>query len=795
LKKRQLLEIEIKTDMYSYTWDSETGGLLLNSSPLQFSKEPRPVYYQELDILGFDKYWNYAKDDSAPYMWAEANNYYYRGKLVAQTKGGSFFTAPHIILIDDPEPGNGPLQRVDVESMLLKNQEIMEGLIAETIKKVYNTYLEHRDKVDIFHVSFSGGKDSEVTLDIVQRALPHNDFVVVFGDTGMEFPDTYAMVEDAKIKCAQMGISFYVAKSHMKPADSWRMFGPPTSTIRWCCSVHKTTPQLLLIKDILKKDNFTEMAFVGVRADESVRRSGYDYVSYGMKHRGQWSCNPILQWNSAEVYLYIYMNGLRLNSAYKRGNTRAGCLVCPMSTNRNDFLNYRCYPEQTKALTDIIFELNTSEQKNSDKQVSYVENNGWKARKNGRDISISPKDYDESIVGSNLVITFKNIGNNYIQWLKTLGSVIYNEDCSRIVIDSHGSSHELSVSYLDNDYIRVIISNESTASNIIFLKNIRKIFRKCHYCVGCKVCEANCKFGNLSFDERGNVSIKDTCKHCGQCLDIDTGCFVYKSLWLSKGLGNMNKSKSLDCYAAHAPKIEWFQQYVKLGERFKTEHTLGNNQIPMFNRFLRDSGIIDGDIETQLGRLLRESNLDDLSVWAIMLVNLSYTPEVGWFISTFDFHTTISQNEIVNKLSEIDTVSSSALKSIPSALKRISQLPLAEVGFGSSIKAAKEFGGTCFNRIPWQEPDPKVILYSLYKFAETCGSYYQFTLSSLLDIDVDRDGISPSQIFGFDRDSMTSILKGLSINYPDYISVSFTHDLDSITLREEKSSGDILNLF
>lgn len=753
--------------MYSYTWDSETGGLLLNSSPLQFSKEPRPVYYQELDILGFDKYWNYAKDDSAPYMWAEANNYYYRGKLVAQTKGGSFFTAPHIILIDDPEPGNGPLQRVDVESMLLKNQEIMEGLIAETIKKVYNTYLEHRDKVDIFHVSFSGGKDSEVTLDIVQRALPHNDFVVVFGDTGMEFPDTYAMVEDAKIKCAQMGISFYVAKSHMKPADSWRMFGPPTSTIRWCCSVHKTTPQLLLIKDILKKDTFTEMAFVGVRADESVRRSGYDYVSYGMKHRGQWSCNPILQWNSAEVYLYIYMNGLRLNSAYKRGNTRAGCLVCPMSTNRNDFLNYRCYPEQTKALTDIIFELNTSEQKNSDKQVSYVENNGWKARKNGRDISISPKDYDESIVGSNLVITFKNIGNNYIQWLKTLGSVIYNEDCSRIVIDSHGSSHELSVSYLDNDYIRVIISNESTASNIIFLKNIRKIFRKCHYCVGCKVCEANCKFGNLSFDERGNVSIKDTCKHCGQCLDIDTGCFVYKSLWLSKGLGNMNKSKSLDCYAAHAPKIEWFQQYVKLGERFKTEHTLGNNQIPMFNRFLRDSGIIDGDIETQLGRLLRESNLDDLSVWAIMLVNLSYTPEVGWFISTFDFHTTISQNEIVNKLSEIDTVSSSALKSIPSALKRISQLPLAEVGFGSSIKAAKEFGGTCFNRIPWQEPDPKVILYSLYKFAETCGSYYQFTLSSLLDIDVDRDGISPSQIFGLDRDSMTSILKGLSINYPD----------------------------
>lgn len=83
--------------MYSYTWDSETGGLLLNSSPLQFSKEPRPVYYQELDILGFDRFWKYAKDDSAPYMWAEANNYYYRGKLVAQTKGGAFLLHPILL--------------------------------------------------------------------------------------------------------------------------------------------------------------------------------------------------------------------------------------------------------------------------------------------------------------------------------------------------------------------------------------------------------------------------------------------------------------------------------------------------------------------------------------------------------------------------------------------------------------------------------------------------------------------------------------------------------------------------
>ena len=90
--------------MYAYEWDSSTGGYILTPMPLAFSKEPRPVYYKELDILGFDKYWDYDKNDSFPYMWAEANNYYYRGRLVAKTKGGSLYTPPELVLIEDPEP-------------------------------------------------------------------------------------------------------------------------------------------------------------------------------------------------------------------------------------------------------------------------------------------------------------------------------------------------------------------------------------------------------------------------------------------------------------------------------------------------------------------------------------------------------------------------------------------------------------------------------------------------------------------------------------------------------------------
>ena len=103
--------------MYSYTYDTETGGVLLNTSPMQFSKEPRPVYYKELDLLGFDKYWDYEKQDALPYMWAEANKYYYFGRLVAQTKGGSLYAAPELEIKEEIDE---KLRTVDIDDSTAK---------------------------------------------------------------------------------------------------------------------------------------------------------------------------------------------------------------------------------------------------------------------------------------------------------------------------------------------------------------------------------------------------------------------------------------------------------------------------------------------------------------------------------------------------------------------------------------------------------------------------------------------------------------------------------------------------
>ena len=133
-----------------------------------------------------------------------------------------------------------------------------------------------------------------------------------------------------------------------------------------------------------------------------------------------------------------------------------------------------------------------------------------------------------------------------------------------------------------------------------------------------------------------------------------------------------------------------------------------------------------------------------------------------------------------------------AVSDIISSLGRISQLPLSNVGVGKAEYKGKSVLYFC--RTSWQHPVSEVILYSLYKFAEACGGYYQFSLKTLYDETIEREGVSPTQIFGIDRKSMIGILNGLSANYPDFISASFTLDLENITLREDKSSRDVLGL-
>jgi phosphoadenosine phosphosulfate reductase len=66
--------------MHKVIWDPETGGVLLTREiPEQGSavNPPRPVFYEELDLLGFDRYWEYPTCEE-PLLWAIDRRYFYK---------------------------------------------------------------------------------------------------------------------------------------------------------------------------------------------------------------------------------------------------------------------------------------------------------------------------------------------------------------------------------------------------------------------------------------------------------------------------------------------------------------------------------------------------------------------------------------------------------------------------------------------------------------------------------------------------------------------------------------------
>lgn len=791
--------------MYSYTYDKKTGGILLNSSPTGFSKEPRPVYASELDLLGLDQYWKYDKQNERPYMWAEANNYYYRGTLVAKLRGGNIYTAPDILFaficrnfkikpngkstkkivfksppkipsfIDKkgnrfclilPEPHGMSLRPINIEAMVAANHEMLEIIEQTTVKKILGVYTKQKKNVDCFYIAFSGGKDSCVLLDLVKKALPKGSFVVVFGDTGMEFPDTYEVVRKTKRQCIIDEIPFYIAKSHFNPQDSWVLFGPPSRTLRWCCSVQKSTPQIFKLREITGKVKYKGLAFVGVRAQESATRAGYEYETYGKKIKGQYDFYPILEWTSAEIFLYIFANEICINNTYKKGNSRAGCLVCPMSGELSEYMRYASYPDEVMQYTDLI--RNTSDKSFSDARFKdFMKRGAWKSRADGRFVGGTIRKYREEIKDAKTLIKITKPSSDWKEWIKTL-----NWDIPFSLNQT-------------NDGYTVSVLTEDLRRNPSLAKIFRQVFRKAAYCGACGVCAANCKNGCISFE---NSSIRiEGCRYCHDCHNPPGGCLLYDSLKLPVGGVRV---RSINSFTEHAPKTEWITSYFNDKDSFFDENNLGPDQQVKFRVFLRDAGLSNKNHFSSFAKLVSSIGWESEISLGLVLVNLvAANPQMEWYVKNIDVGYIYTRQNVIDMLLS-DGLLVRPANSVYKAYKRIVETP-----FGTRLRFGyvTEEGGIV--RTKCSVTDPRVVMYGLFKFAEKCNGYKEFTLATLLNENIDRDGISPTRIFGLNRNDMIPLLLGLTSKYPEFITSSFTHDLEKITLAGSKSSQDVLDLF
>ena len=62
--------------MYSFDWNAKTGGYVLNTKSARFvASEIRPVFAEELKLVGFDAHFKFDANETRPICWAKQNLY------------------------------------------------------------------------------------------------------------------------------------------------------------------------------------------------------------------------------------------------------------------------------------------------------------------------------------------------------------------------------------------------------------------------------------------------------------------------------------------------------------------------------------------------------------------------------------------------------------------------------------------------------------------------------------------------------------------------------------------------
>ncbi len=770
--------------MYDIEWDADTGGFLLVDKTADGSNnEIRPVFHEELDLLGFDKYWQYPKANE-PLLWAVgARKYYYRGELVAEAEGGAMFSPPNLRIYKN----DIRIVPTNVQKMVAKNSAVLQGLVQQALRFIWQTYAKRGRDVDIVTVAFSGGKDSMVILDLVQRTLEPDQFVVVFGDTGMEVRDTYLAVKEAQARWPYL--RFYTARSRKDALTTWREMGPPSRIHRWCHAVHKTAPTLLLLRELTGKPAVKVLVFDGVRKEESLKRSGYSELTPGGKHKLQINASPILRWNAGEVFLYIFSRQLYLNRAYRYGCVRVGCAVCPMASRWRDLIFHSVYVEDTDPFLRELEGYALAAGVPDDELKDYMNQGGWKGRGGGRYLDEGGIRVIEQKEGQDIRFILRNPSEDWWEWAEVLGEMV-RIDGERGLLHVNGATYPYTVKDRPGG-ITVEVQGLGEADRFT-QSHFRAVAVKSAYCSHCQACAVECATGALEISDK--VKILDTCTHCASCLNVRGHCLRAKSLVTSREGQKMGEKIILHTYQEFGIRREWLHEFFHSADEWFHRNTLGNRQFDAMMNWLRHAEVItrtkNGLQITELGEKLRRMGADDPLTWAIIWVNLirNSTP-VRWYVLNVPWGTSLAKSRIVAKMAENFPQQKSTRNNAATALLELLQkTPLGgELGMGLK-EGDKRKGDQMIYKKGWETPHSTALLYSLYRYAEKTGRY-EFTVSELYG--GAEEG--PYVAFGVSQEALRGILRGMSAQGGSLLRVNIVRDLDNIFLDPGVRAWEVLD--
>lgn len=780
--------------MYSYEWDKRTGGYRLTTQTGKFvASEIRPVFAEEITLMGLESWLKFDPNERRPLLWAKQNVYMYRGVEIAKFNR-TRYGKPLDIEWKGTGEGEGTheisktqqklkLVPVDIEAMVAKNQGIMTALVADTLKRIKEIYDAYAEKCDAVYIGFSCGKDSAVLLDLCHKVLPL-DVPVVFSDTGMELPDTFRVWDD--IQSCYKGRPLLKVSAKTTALENWRLFGPPSQALRWCCSVHKSTPAILALKDRIGKRSIKTLAFVGVRGEESLRRSEYDDIGDGLKSNSQVNAMPILGWSAHELWLYIFEHNLVLNEAYRKGVPRVGCLLCPMSTDRqNDIIRIN-YHDAVAPFANAVRDTIDREFSSKEDADAFVYEGGWYARKSGvslKQVIVEPGVERKS---DRVICEFPIEGESTLmEWLKAIGKI----DGAEIAL-SKDSNRGLLECVWENGK-----ADKSISKWLVYAVH------KAIACAGCNVCEAECPTGALRLEKdtcsgKAKVFIDETtCVHCMKCYAPDEGCWRYYSKRYAGGK-TMNIS-GINKYMTFGLKPEWIEVLANEGANFRQTTALGTRMVPAAITWFREAGLIEDSAAINTTLVLevgKKRGFDDLMFWHLLWIRLAnISPLVKWYVCNTDIDTGYQIKHLDETLAPSVASASVRKGALQSLCQLVKTSPLSE---GEGALVEPEMKGRALEKLTRRSRsvDPLVVLYGLYVMAEKCERA-AFTVRQMMVVDFNEEVVSPIALFGIPPDEFKKQCMGLAAVYPDFIVCSFTLGLDEVRVfPETKKRNDVVEL-
>ena len=183
-------------------------------------------------------------------------------------------------------------------------------------------------------LSYSGGKDSDVILELAKMAgIPYR---AIYKATTIDPPGTIAHAKEMGAEVIHPKKTFFqlVSKS-----------GFPSRFSRECCSV-------------LKEYKVCDRAIQGIRRSESRKRAErYKEPEYCRVYSSKVKAKiylPILEWTDQDVAEFIKERNIKCHPLYYRGGQfdvtkRLGCIGCPLQSRKKRIQEFKDNPKMLKA--------------------------------------------------------------------------------------------------------------------------------------------------------------------------------------------------------------------------------------------------------------------------------------------------------------------------------------------------------------------------------------------------------------------------------------------------------------